>query len=275
VCGQCQPPCAPQQPPFAQAQAEQQGVFVAPQQAGVVQGPSNGFGVRGLEIELPAIRLALPTIRFPSLFRTRANARMLLGGSEAAFVGAGQSLSVGQAVVGQAAVGQAYGFVQPGAAQGLTAEQLRDLQAQQAEALRAQMEALEAARSEAADAKAQAAEEKLRELEEAERRLEEKIRRLQECLRQLLSAEQQPRLPCPPDSASISALPPPAFSFNQPAPLSHRRTTALVPLPLVPQRLPSADRAPVLEPGVQRAAYFAAGSANDSLRRLPPVSGSR
>jgi hypothetical protein len=278
VCGQEQP-CFP--PTKQQPEA---GAFVAPAQPGVVQGASNGMGVRGLEIEFPAFRLALPTIRFPSMFRTRANARMLLERGEAAFVGAGQF------GVGQAAVGQGYGLaaVAPSAA-ALSAEQIEALRAEEAAALRARMQELDAARAEAADAKTQAAEEKLRELEEAERRLNEKIRRLQECLDALLSAQHSgPPVP-PPNSMGMRTGPPEtarlsaymqsaeAFSFNHPpALLDQRRATALFPLPPVPHRLPEGEGEQFTEQAVRPAAYLAQPSVamqESGLlpRRLPPA----
>ncbi|MEQ8785002.1 MAG: hypothetical protein RIC55_01830 [Pirellulaceae bacterium] len=277
----CQEPCYP-----AQGSSQAQGVFVAPQQPGTVQGPSNGFGLRGLEIEFPAWRLALPTVRFPSLFRTRASSRMLLERSEAAFMGmgaAGSAVGYGQAYgvgVGQA---NALAAVGPPGAAALSVEQIEALRAQESAALAEQMRQLEAARAEAADAKAQAAEQKLLELEEAERRLDEKIRRLQQCLEQLYSAQLESARPF--DPAAVAAAPPvqtPAvFNFNRtPAEYSQTaRPTAAAPPPSAPQRLPYPAESRLPNTEVRRASYDAASAPpaaynNVQLRRLPSVGNS-
>jgi hypothetical protein len=52
----------------------------------MVQGASQGYGVRGMELEFPALRLRMPTLHFPSMFATRDNPRMILDSANAPYV---------------------------------------------------------------------------------------------------------------------------------------------------------------------------------------------
>lgn len=82
----CQPPQNAPRPPQNAPQNQPPGAFVAPPQSGVVQGASQGYGVRGMELEFPALRLRMPTLHFPSMFATRDNPRMLLDAAHAPYV---------------------------------------------------------------------------------------------------------------------------------------------------------------------------------------------
>lgn len=75
------------------------GAFAVPQAAGEQIGESGSVGIRGLELRLPEMRLALPEIRLPSYYRIRHGAEMRVAESRAPFV------------LGQAAT---YGMMSPG-----------------------------------------------------------------------------------------------------------------------------------------------------------------
>lgn len=70
----------PQPDAFPQQDA---GHYVAPPANGPIFGESNSIGVEGLSLHIPPLNLALPTLKFPSLFRVRNNARMMTKASEA------------------------------------------------------------------------------------------------------------------------------------------------------------------------------------------------
>ena len=57
--------------------------FAAPPLGGQITGEANGFGLRGFELHIPECRLALPTLHFPTLIRTRRNPEMFVEGGRA------------------------------------------------------------------------------------------------------------------------------------------------------------------------------------------------
>gem|GEM_PF-4974619 len=63
-----------------------QGQYLAPPANGPVFGESNSVGVEGLGLHFPPLNLQLPTLKLPSLFKVRNNARMVTNPSEAPFV---------------------------------------------------------------------------------------------------------------------------------------------------------------------------------------------
>jgi hypothetical protein len=167
-----------------------------------MQGESSGFGLRGLEIELPSLRLRFPSITLPSAFRTRESARMIVHESHAPYL-------EGQAYLAYGAAPQWAPAYQRSAAQNLERlEQLRgalrDAQDQAESQMRADLNAARAAE--------EAMDNRLEDINEAEQRLDEKIRRLQECLQDLmlLEAKHADRLSassrrCPPAKYATSA----------------------------------------------------------------------
>ena len=90
-CDSCRPP-EPEEPTSpagvqgGPAAVTQSGAYAVPPQSGDVVGPSNSVGIRGAEITLPALRLSTPSIRFPSLFRSRRNPFMRTNSTVAPFV---------------------------------------------------------------------------------------------------------------------------------------------------------------------------------------------
>ncbi|MFM9068787.1 MAG: hypothetical protein ACKOUR_15865 [Planctomycetota bacterium] len=63
-----------------------QGTYVAPPRSGVTVGESRGWGVNGMAITLPSIRLAMPSIELPSLYRASRGAHMRVDSATAPFV---------------------------------------------------------------------------------------------------------------------------------------------------------------------------------------------
>lgn len=72
--------------PAAFPQESPAGQYVAPPANGPVFGESNSVGVEGLGLHFPQLNLQLPTLKLPSLFRVRNNARMVTNPSEAPFM---------------------------------------------------------------------------------------------------------------------------------------------------------------------------------------------
>ena len=85
----CKPPCKPpcNQPPPQQMPMYYQppGVFVQPPASGTVQGPVESTTVQGAELSFPEMRLRMPSLKMPSISKTRQNARMLLDQAVAPF----------------------------------------------------------------------------------------------------------------------------------------------------------------------------------------------
>lgn len=63
-----------------------QGTYVAPPRSGVTVGESRGWGVNGMAITLPSIRLAMPSIELPSLYRASRGAHMRVDSATAPYV---------------------------------------------------------------------------------------------------------------------------------------------------------------------------------------------
>ncbi len=71
------------------AQMRETGFYQAGPRTGSFEGPSGGVGVRGGGITLPEIKLSLPTLELPSLFRSSHGAKMKYKGGEAPWVSTG------------------------------------------------------------------------------------------------------------------------------------------------------------------------------------------
>ncbi|MBI1344854.1 hypothetical protein GC163_01045 [bacterium] len=70
----CHTPCVPQTAAAAAAPANDQGRFVRAPAAGATAGESNTLGLRGPAIHIPEMRIALPSIEFPSPYKIRHDA---------------------------------------------------------------------------------------------------------------------------------------------------------------------------------------------------------
>ena len=87
----CQPPCEPYGPkggeppkkkggqptPRAGVPGIAPGVFVAPPQSGVIEGPSRGFEIGNISLTLPEISLGLPRLRCEGIKRLSRDTRMM------------------------------------------------------------------------------------------------------------------------------------------------------------------------------------------------------
>ena len=62
------------------------GVFVAPPQSGVVEGPTRGVELPGLSVSLPELTLSLPRVRLRGLSYLSRDARMVMDRSSAPYV---------------------------------------------------------------------------------------------------------------------------------------------------------------------------------------------
>ena len=86
-------------------------VFGTPTPAGTVAGASSSIGLRGLEIHLPELKLALPTITLPSLIRFRRDPELYVDSSRAPLIqggtgaGAAGPGSFGGGILPQGAIG--------------------------------------------------------------------------------------------------------------------------------------------------------------------------
>lgn len=65
---------------------QQPGMFVQPPPSGTVQGPVEQTTVEGAEVTFPELRMRMPSLRFPSVSRSRQNARMLMDQQFAPYV---------------------------------------------------------------------------------------------------------------------------------------------------------------------------------------------
>ena len=81
------------------------GAYAVPQAAGDQIGESGSLGIRGIEIRIPEIRLALPELRLPSCYRVRRRAEMEVAESRAPFV-EGQAATYGMTAPGGLPVGE-------------------------------------------------------------------------------------------------------------------------------------------------------------------------
>jgi len=89
VCTQKQPcrPCAPPpQAPQPVLQAAPPGIFVQPPASGTVYGAQNRTEIEGMALTFPEVSLRMPTLRFPSVQRSRRNARMELDRATAPYM---------------------------------------------------------------------------------------------------------------------------------------------------------------------------------------------
>jgi hypothetical protein len=74
----CKPPCKPPcQPPPQQMLMQPQGVFVQPPPSGTVQGPVEQTNIEGASITFPELNLRMPSLRMPTVSRSRQNPRMI------------------------------------------------------------------------------------------------------------------------------------------------------------------------------------------------------
>ncbi|MCH5375603.1 MAG: hypothetical protein JJ992_16655, partial [Planctomycetes bacterium] len=62
------------------------GVFVAPPQSGVVEGPSRGFEIGNVSLTLPEITLGLPRLRWEGIKHFSRDARMMTDRAAAPYV---------------------------------------------------------------------------------------------------------------------------------------------------------------------------------------------
>lgn len=62
------------------------GVYAAPPASGTTQSSSESFGIRGLALRLPELKLELPSIELPSLYRVRHGRKMRIDAADAPFV---------------------------------------------------------------------------------------------------------------------------------------------------------------------------------------------
>lgn len=246
-CAAHMPALAPEGPQAAPQAAA--GAFVAPPQSGAVQGASRSTGIRGLEIEFPALRLQMPSITLPSMFSSRSNARMVLDSASAPYVTGGVGyMAGGQAAVMAAPAAPMAAMAAPMTAggdcsgSGAPSGQLAQLQQLQAalQQLQEQAHTQMTADADAARMAEQAAEARLRELEETERRLEEKIRRLQECLQELLSV-QEARL----SVESRKDHPPAPRGFAGPSVMQHTGAAQMRDMRRLPQVIQTQYEEPV------------------------------
>ena len=70
----------------AGAHAANPGVYVSPPRSGRVEEAGSAFGIRGMSLTLPKIRLELPTIELPSIVRYGHTQRMRLDAANAPFM---------------------------------------------------------------------------------------------------------------------------------------------------------------------------------------------
>jgi hypothetical protein len=89
----CSPPCDDEQPKDAEHDQPKDavpgispGVFVAPQQSGVVEGPSRGVELPTLSFSLPELTLSLPRLKFHGMKHMSRDARMITDSNPAPYV---------------------------------------------------------------------------------------------------------------------------------------------------------------------------------------------
>ncbi|MDQ3332377.1 MAG: hypothetical protein M3552_17290 [Planctomycetota bacterium] len=73
----------------------ERGSYAMPQAVGEQIGESGGLGIRGLELRVPEMKIALPELRLPSCFRIRHEAEMRVAEGRAPFV-RGEAATYGQ-----------------------------------------------------------------------------------------------------------------------------------------------------------------------------------
>ncbi len=240
------------------------GVFAAPLGSGTVEGESMSVGIRGLEIEFPAFRLRLPSIKLPSLFRARTDSRMLLDNTTAPFIAttagspapaAYPAATVPHQVVAASPPSQAYLSVPQTQYPGPSQQQVLAIPMQPAGKSAITQQSCPSSENEAMEARAEAAASRLRALEEAERRLEEKLRQLHILL------QQTPTPSCPP--ATVPCPVPPAAPSHPPSP---------VPVEFLPiEQLPLPAPRKLEESSVSPAHFETSAAAVEPMRphRLP------
>ena len=93
ICQHRFPPCEPSQPRDAVPDQPRDavpgitpGVFAAPPQSGIVEGPSQGFELGNVSVTLPEITLALPRLRWEGVKRLSRDARLMTDRSAAPYV---------------------------------------------------------------------------------------------------------------------------------------------------------------------------------------------
>jgi hypothetical protein len=179
------PCCRPQpkpSPPSGQAfAAPPPGAFAAPPVRGEVAGESGSVGLRGFSLQLPALRLELPTLQLPSLIRFRRDAEMRITEGYAPYVQGpaavyGQIAPGGNVYSGSVATGQRYSAnaaPRNGSGSAYAASGALSTMAEENERMRT-------------------------ELEEQRERMDEmnkKMKDAEECLRRLLNDQQSGRSP--------------------------------------------------------------------------------
>ena len=183
-------------------------MFVAPPATGTVIGASEGVGVQGMEITFPEARLRLPSLSFPTFFRSRTNARMMTEGGAAPYVaGYPAAIAAGMPV---AALPSAAMLGSANVAGG------GGVQAQGSGGAQAQGQSCTSAAG---------LESKLQQIEAAEDRLNRKLEQLQKCLEQLQTSQNQP----PPGYQ-------PAFGAGPPHPSGPAGGVIMQPLPAYAER---------------------------------------
>jgi len=82
-------PVEPRQAPPPPPEMRETGFYQAGPRTGALEGPSSSLGFRGGALTLPKIRLELPSIELPSLFRSSHTAKMRVSESEAPWTSTG------------------------------------------------------------------------------------------------------------------------------------------------------------------------------------------
>ncbi|MCB9875247.1 MAG: hypothetical protein H6821_13820 [Planctomycetaceae bacterium] len=83
---------------------QQPGYYASPPPNGTFAGPARSVGIDGFALHFPAMSLRLPTLQFPSFFKTRSQAKVLMDAAQAPFVEQQQPIAVGSPVAIQAVV---------------------------------------------------------------------------------------------------------------------------------------------------------------------------
>ncbi len=78
--------CTPAGLPTGAPPATAPGMYAQPPATGAFEGESSGIGVRGPVIQFPEVKLQLPTLHMPSLFKIKRGAQLNLDSGTAPFV---------------------------------------------------------------------------------------------------------------------------------------------------------------------------------------------
>lgn len=240
------PPRAPEQPQQP-VQAAPPGMFVQPPANGTVYGPVERRDVEGAALTFPALTLRFPSLRLPSMARSRSNARMEIDSASAPYVQGYPTAAVPVALAPQMpfapqAPNQPQQGLQPPAAPPdmPNAPQLPACDAPQGPYRAPSCDAFN---------KQAALEEKLRTIEAAERRLAARIDELQQLAAQLDGAT-APAFQVPLSSGvgpMQRPIGPPEESPLRPVSFGAQRTSYLEPVRLSPDQ--QVIREPSASPG--------------------------